>query len=93
MESATVMTTDNDDASSGIPHLPNVSIKSEMDGSASRVSRSRQGVRATSIDVDAVSEVAIALASPSTTGTKPMLTNKPSKPMTEWMERDILIVD
>jgi hypothetical protein len=91
VESATVITTDNDDASSGIPHLPKVLIESDMGGSASRVSTSRQGVSATSVDVGAESEAAIALASPGAIGTRQILTNKPIKPMTEWVDLDILI--
>jgi hypothetical protein len=49
-------------------------------------------VSATSIDVGAESEVTIALASPGAIGTKLILTTKPSKPMIEWMDRDIFIV-
>jgi hypothetical protein len=86
------MTTDKDDAASGISHFPKVSTESDIGGSAPRVSRSRQGVSATSIDVGAGSEV-VALATPGAIGTKLTLRNKPSKPMTEWMERDIFIVD
>jgi hypothetical protein len=87
------MTTDKDDAASGISHFPKVSTESDIGGSAPRVSTSRQGVSATSIDVGAESEVTIALASPGAIGTKLILTTKPSKPMIEWMDRDIFIVD